>query len=282
MRNLREIDVDQNDFNESFIEALKLHTFIMDNLKTYPFNNITLTYFDSYYFKIMRTDNLNGVIICIPPYNLNSCEIYSIINNKPNINTCITFMGKSNDNLDNLNKSNNIDQFIISNKNSYKSNNINLYSNEQEYNYNKVMNYVLYTLYCDEIKYIHCDKVYEYIITKNSFNNYNIVKEKKYIKILDNNTQNGYVISFFANEYGPQIKIELYQNKLYYGLHKTCYISSSIDNIYNKLTYDINNNVHNIPIKCCKIVLPKYLEQNKLINIPINHQYHDDPIAVSD
>ena len=278
MVRLLETVVDENDFKESFVEALKLHTYIMDNIQKYVFNNITLTFFDTYYFKIMRTDNCNGLIISIPPYNLNSCEIYNVNNDVPNVNMCVTFMGKLSNNLDQDNNINQFESIHFSNKNTYKSNNIDLYSDKQEHNYVRVMNYILHTLYSDEMKSINCDKVYQYIITKNNFNNFRIIKETKIIKILDNETQNGYVLSFFANEHGSQIKIELFQNQLYYGSHKTCYVSSSLDNIYNKLLNNMNNNVHNIPIKCCKIILPRYLEYNKRTMYTNKHNLEDDPI----
>jgi hypothetical protein len=242
--------VDENDYKDSLIKMENLNTYITSNLQIYPFYNLCLLNFNKNYIKILRTDNKNGLILCIPPYNLHSCEIYTIINNNKNVDNCIKITTKCNENI-----------------------------------FTKIINYILYNLFLDEMKIYNCNKLYQYLYEKNmnqennSLNNFNIIKDNKIIMTLDKKTQNGYVFSFCVDDNNYYTKIELFQNQLFYGEHKTSFISLSFDNIYEKLLEYINANTHNIPIKCCKILSPKYIEydlqqnvNNNIINI-----IDDDP-----
>ena len=246
----RETLVDENDYRDSLEKMVKLDTYITSNLQMYPFYNICHIYFNTHYIKIVRKDNYNGYLLCIPAYNLDSCEIYTIINNNRNSNNYTKIIAKCNENM-----------------------------------YNKIINYILYNLFLDEIKIYNCNKLYQYLYEKNInpnniiWNNFNLIKESKIIMVLDKETQNGYVFSFCNDDNNLYTKIELFQNQLFYGEHKTNFISLSFDNVYNKLFEYINSNLHNIPIKCCKILSPKYIEYNLQDNINDNiiNIIDDDP-----
>ena len=225
------VSVDTNEYDDAVGQANKLHTDIMKMLLLFSFHNLVTSYVKTYYFKITRTDNKNGVLVCIPPYDLNSgYEVYTIINNKKDNNSCMKINNKK---------------------------------------YCELVHYILHTLFNSEYQVLICNNIYEKCLQKiNSSNNNNIFDD--YIPIKNNNvfillhkeTQNGYMFTCYTDTMKTYIKLQIIQNTRYFEMHKTNFISTSFDSIYNKLLEYIKLQIHDTKISCCKVILSKYLEED--------------------
>ena len=222
--------VDTDEYDEAVTRADKLHTDIMKMLQIFSFYNLITSYVKTYYFKIMRSDNKNGVLVCIPPYDLNNgYEVYTIINNKKDNNSCIKITNKT---------------------------------------YCELLHYILHTLFNTEYNVLNCDNIYAKFLQKLYNSNNNILEE--YIPIKNNNvfillhkeTQNGYMFTCYTDAMKIYFKLQIIQNTRYFEIHKTNYVSTSVDNIYNKFLEYIKLQMHDTKISCCKVILSKYLEED--------------------
>jgi hypothetical protein len=175
----------------------------------------------------MRSDNNNGILVCVPPYDLNNgYEVYTITNNKKDRNSCTKIM--DNDTL---------------------------------------VHYILHSLFKEELQIMNCTNTYNQFLQKinntpNIFDKFISIKSNNLFIILHKETQNGYMFSFYIDMNKSYMKIQIIQNGRHFDNHKTTYISTSIDNIYNKFMEYMNNKMHDKKINCCKIIMSKYIEDN--------------------
>ena len=228
------VAVDTNEYEEAVTQATKLHTDIMKMLQLFSFHTIVTSYLKTYYFKIMRTDNNNGVLVCIPPYDLNNgYEVYTIINNKKD-------------------------------NNSYKK------------IHTTLVHYILHTLFNNEYSTLICDNTYIKFLQKINTSNNNICedyipfKNKNVFILVNKETQNGYMFTCYTDEIKTYIKLQIIQNTRYFETHKSNYIATSFDNVYDKLLEYIKLQMHDTKISCCKVILSKYLEED------LNNNYIED------
>jgi len=221
------VTVDTEDFEEAVTQTKNTHRFIMNTLQQYSFHNIIVDFIKTYYFKIMRSDNNNGILIYVPPYDLNNgYEVYTITNNKKNSNSCIK---------------------IIEN--------------------DKLVHYILHTLFNEELNIINCTNAYNQFLPKINnvptiFGKFVCTKFDSMFIILHKETKNGYMFSFYTDTDKSYIKIQIIQNARHFENHKTTYVSTSIDNIFKKFLEYMYNDMHNIKINCCKVIMSKYIEDN--------------------
>jgi len=243
------VSVDMKDYEDATLKTKIIYEDVKNKIQSHLYTNLVTSSINSYYFKIVRKDNMNGIFVCLPPYDLqNGYEVYTINNSKKDNNSCIKIKE---------------DSILIC--------------------------HILNKLFLNEINNNVMNKMYHQFLTKMNdpliLNNFLIIKLDMKIMCLNINTYNGYMFMFYIENEKPLIKLNIIQNGKYYKNHKTNYISSSVDIMYNKLLEYINQHIHDIQIKCCKIIKSKYLEDNFVLDNPNvidynfnnNYNQHYDP-----
>jgi hypothetical protein len=125
-------------------------------------DSIILIEYDSDNYDIINKNNTNGINLCFSS-DTDDIKIYTITNNIKHFNN-------------------------INEKNIIKTS-------------NHIIEYILFILLIDKTILDHCSYIYEYILQNLQHNNYNVIKREYIIKVVQNNSHDGFYIYFDKNSY---------------------------------------------------------------------------------
>jgi hypothetical protein len=213
------VEFDNHDYKNACTLSSKLvkhvKKILSRDFKYFSFLKFEIKHYD---FKISNSETQNGIQICIPPYNVDTIEMYYIVNGIKNYKNIIL-----------LDYENPIDD-------------IQFYINKHLFNE---------VVQKDKINQIFID--FNNFFKKFS-ENFTVTKYTYNISFVEKSTNNGYNFYIDTNKKNNYVSIRIIQNRKYYNHQK---YNVSIDNFTlaeKYVTDSIASSKHNIPIVYYKIL----------------------------